>query len=275
MPVRVTKVRWYLRNLLNLMIALGRIGIYFVRRPKEVSKMLFSLFSTVNEFYQYSHGQLYSFESTKTHQALKDQLVFAQCNFFSADAKVARPVETQILASLVAYLKPKTIFEIGTYNGFTTIHFASNSPPDTRVYTLDLPADFGKQFSGAKKLSNYSYDDLLVVKLSMKNIHNRVFHNHPTQKKITELFGDSMNFDFSPYYKKMDLVYIDGSHAYKYVESDTHNAFKMLTDNGVIIWHDFDFIIHRDVFRYLNQLVKTHKIYSIPNTRFAIYGPCL
>ena len=275
MPLEIIKIRWYSSNLLNLTIATVRIGLYFLRRPKKVSKLLFSLFSTVNEFYQYSHGRLYSFESTKTYQALKNNLIFAQCNFFNADPNVARPIETQILASLVSYLKPKTIFEIGTYNGFTALHLACNSPDEAICYTLDLPPDFGKQFHNEKKLSSYSYDDLLVVQLSMKNVNKRIFENHPCKVKIVELFGDSMNFDFSPYHKKIDLVYIDGSHAYKYVQSDTQNAFRMLTDCGVIIWHDFDYIIHRDVFKYLNRLVKTHKIYSIPNTRFAIYGPCL
>lgn len=269
------KVFWYARNLLNLLIVMVRICFYSLRNPKKVSRLLFSLFSTINEFYQYSHGQLYSFETTKTFRQLKKDFIFAQCNFFNADPSIARPIETQIISSFVDYLKPKNIFEIGTYNGFTTLHLAYNSPEESMVYTLDLPADFSKQFSQKKRLEGYSYDDLLVVELSMKNRNSRIFHNHPCRKKIVELFGNSLHFDFSPYYKKMDLIFIDGSHSYKYVRSDTQNALRMLTDNGVIIWHDFDYIIHRDVFKYLNQLVKTHRIYSIPNTRFAIYGSSL
>ncbi len=269
------KILWYGRNFLNLMIALTRISFYFLRHPRRVSQLFFSFFLTINEFYQYSHGHLYSFKSTKIYQELKDHLIFAQCNFFNADPKVARPMETQILASLVSYLRPKTIFEIGTYNGLTALHFACNTPPEAAIYTLDLPAGFGKELQNRKQFSHYSYDDFLVVQLSMKNVHNRIFQNHPLQKKIIELFGDSKNFDFSPYHKKIDLVYIDGNHSYEYVKSDTENAFRMLCDCGVIIWHDFDYIVHRDVFRYLNQLVATRRIYSIPNTRFAIYGPAL
>ncbi|MBL8012699.1 MAG: class I SAM-dependent methyltransferase, partial [Candidatus Omnitrophica bacterium] len=71
---------------------------------------------------------------------------------------------------------------------------------------------------------------------------------------------------------KIDLVFIDGNHSYEFVKSDTENALEMLSEKGVIIWHDYDYIIHKDVFRYLNKLAKTHKIYSIPHTRFAIYG---
>ena len=275
MKKKLREVFWYARNLLNLLIAAVRIFFYFLRKPKKVSKLLFSLFSTINEFYQYSHGRLYSFETTRTFGKIKKDLIFAKCNFFNTDPSIARPVETQVISSLADYLKPKNIFEIGTYNGFTTLHLACNSPQDSMVYTLDLCADFGKEAGGDKKLEGYSYDDVLVVELSMKNRNNRIFHNHPCRKKIVELFGDSLSFDFSSYHKKMDLIFIDGGHSYKHVRSDTQNAFRMLSDNGVIIWHDFDYIIHRDVFKYLNQLVKTHRIYSIPNTRFAIYGPAL
>lgn len=275
MKKKLREVFWYARNLRNLSIAVIRLSFYFLHHPKKFSRLLFSLFSTINEFYQYSHGPLYSFETTRTFAELKKNLVFAKCNFFNTDPSISRPIETQVISSLVEYLKPKKIFEIGTYNGFTTLHLASNTPEESIVYTLDLPADFGKQFSRKKRLEGYSYDDLLVVELSMKNRNSRIFRHHPCRKKIVELFGDSLNFDFSPYYKKMDLVFIDGSHSYKYVRSDTQNAFRMLTDKGVIIWHDFDYIIHRDVFKYLNQLVKIHRIYSIPDTRFAIYGLAL
>ena len=110
------------------------------------------------------------------------------------------------------------------------------------------------------------------MELSKANINQRIYRTHPCRDKIIEIFGDSMNFDFSPYYQKMDMIYIDGSHAYAYISSDTKNAFKMLSPDGIIIWHDFDYIIHRDVFKFLNHLAQKHKIYSIPNTRFAIYG---
>jgi predicted O-methyltransferase YrrM len=183
------------------------------------------------------------------------------------EAIVTRPNETQILSTLTCAVKPKTVFEIGTYNGFTTLHFAYNTPEDSKIYTLDLPPDFE-----VKDKIHYSYDDLMVVELSKKNIARRVYKNDPMGRKVVELFGDSEKFDYSPYLGKIDLVFIDGNHSYPYVKSDTENAFKMLSDRGVIIWHDFDYIIHRDVFKYLNDLSQEHKIYSIPHTRFAIYG---
>jgi len=204
---------------------------------------------------------------------MTEYIHFSKSNVFNADLKVTRAMETQALASLVCLFQPRTIFEIGTYNGFTTLHFAVNSPEGCEINTLDLPPDFDQK--NAEKTTQYSYDDMLVVELSMKHINERVYKNHPQEYKVRELFGDSSKFDFSPYYGKMDMIFIDGNHSYPFVKSDTEQAFKMLSDNGVIVWHDYDYIIHRDVFKYLNKLSSEHKIYSIPNTRFAIYGKTL
>jgi predicted O-methyltransferase YrrM len=232
--------------------------------------LFFPLFSTINEFYQSTHGGLYNFEDTNFFKRLKEEQIFCRCNTFNAESVVTRTGETQILSSLIMRLRPRKVFEIGTYNGFTALHFAYNTPDDAVIYTLDLPADYEIKVKAEK--ANYSYDDFLVVELSKQNINNRIFKKDRHGGKIRELFGDSMRYDFSPYYGNIDLVFIDGNHSGPFVRSDTENAFKMLSDRGVIIWHDFDYIIHRDVFKYLNDLVKVHKIYHIPGTRFAIFG---
>lgn len=57
--------------------------------------------------------------------------------------------------------------------------------------------------------------------------------------KIHQLFGDSAKFDFSLYYNSCSLVFVDGSHAYEYVLSDTKEAMKMVKKGGVIVWHDY------------------------------------
>ena len=82
--------------------------------------------------------------TSKTHplsSACNRQQLFARSNYFNVDDQVARPMESQVLAALTSYFQPKTVFEIGTYSGFTTLHFAYNTPPETKIYTLDLPAD--------------------------------------------------------------------------------------------------------------------------------------
>lgn len=264
------KILWYLSKLLNLIRVYFELFFCFLFNGKKLYKFLFTIFDLSNEFYEEFRGRLKNFQETRVFKDICSQSIYITSNVFNTDSKVTRPMETQILAALVYYFAPKTILEIGTYNGFTTYHFALNSPKDCRIYTLDLPADF--KTTG---LNNFSYDDLMVVKLSLEHIQDRIFHHYPEKEKITELFGDSTTFDFTPYQGKMDLIFIDGNHSYHFVKSDTQNALNMLSARGVIIWHDYDFIIHKDVFRYLNELSQTKTLYSIPNTRFAIYGPQL
>ncbi len=263
----LNKLGWYFEKIVNLLWVLINLFFYLIVHPKKMKQFLFPIFSSVNEFFQSSHGGLKNFEETDFFKKLSSKTLFAKSNLFNQEAQVTRSMETHFLATIVDGYAPKTIFEIGTYNGFTTLHMAVNSPSDCKIYTLDLPP--GYDLAQAK---GNSYDDMLVMQLSQANIAKRFYKNHPLCNKIVELFGDSSTFDFSPYYGKIDLVFIDGNHSHEFVKKDSENAFKMVSENGLIVWHDFDYIIHKEVFNYLRDLSKQHTIYSVPNTRFAVYG---
>jgi predicted O-methyltransferase YrrM len=263
----ISKIFWYFSKFLNLLWASLSLFFYFLAHPRKFGEYLFCLFSGINEFHQMAFGRLLDFEKTRFFKQLSSHFIFAQSNLFNRDSKVTRSMEMHFLATLVKELNPSAIFEIGTYNGFTTLHLAVNSPASCRIYSLDLPPDYD-----AAQTGQISYDDLLVIRLSQKTINRRFYKNHPLEEKITELYGDSSSFDFSPYFGKMDIVFIDGNHSLEYVRQDTENAFKMISEHGVIVWHDFDYIIHKDIFTYLNGLSKKCPIYSVPHTRFAIYG---
>ncbi len=269
------KIYTYCRYLFRLCVACIKVFFACLINPRKLYGLIFSFCTAMNESYRDSYGQLECFEKTQTFERLKKDLFFAKCNYFSFDPKVMHPIENTYISTLVSLLNPEKVFEIGTYSGFTTLHFACNSAENATVYTLDLPAVYELDCENKNKSSKYSYDDMMVVELSKKNHGNRIFNKSPYKEKIVELFGDSMHFDFSSYHGEIDMIFIDGSHAYDYVKSDTENAFKMLSKNGIIIWHDFDYIFHREIFKYLNHLGQKYKIYSIPNTRFAIYGESL
>ena len=147
----------------------------------------------------------------------------------------------------VAASAPKTIFEIGTFDGRTTLNFAANSPEDARVFTLDLPASDLKK----TKFALEEYDKLYVDKPQS----GARFFNRPEQRKIKQLLGDSASFDFSPYYNLCDLVFVDGSHAYEYVLSDSQVALKLLRHNkGTILWHDYGHICWPGVVAALEEM---------------------
>ena len=69
---------------------------------------------------------------------------------------------------------------------------------------------------------------------------------------VTQLYGDTAQFDFSPWYGSCDVVFIDACHEYRYVKNDTEIALKLLRSGGVVIWHDYGVWV--GVTRALNEL---------------------
>jgi uncharacterized protein (DUF488 family) len=57
---------------------------------------------------------------------------------------------------------------------------------------------------------------------------------------LTQIYHNSLTFDYTKLNRKFDLIFIDGDHSTEAVKIDTANAFNLLKDeNSVIIWHDF------------------------------------
>lgn len=137
--------------------------------------------------------------------------------------------ELTIISQIVDSIKPKNIFEIGTFNGRTTMNLAHFSPNESKVYTLDLP----KKDLGTTKFNIENGDKTYVD----KEIIGERYENK--DNKIVQLYGDSATFDFTPYYGKMDFVFVDGAHSAPYVKSDTEVAMKLIKRGGTILWHDY------------------------------------
>lgn len=147
------------------------------------------------------------------------------------------------------------LFEIGTFDGRTSLNLAFSSPDTCKIYTLDLKPEMKmktkyKLLSDEQHMVNKMMPGARIEKYKMtnKNITN----------KIHQLFGDSAKFDFSPYYNSCSFVFVDGSHAYDYVMSDTKEALKMVKKGGVIIWHDYG--IWEGVTKALEEIESIDKI---------------
>ncbi len=141
-------------------------------------------------------------------------------------------LEIIVLAKLIRAHNPREIFEIGTFDGRTTMNAAANSAEDAKVYTLDLP----REEMDSTRLPIIDGDRVYID----KEMSGRRFQGTDCEKKIIQLYGDSAGFDFRPFRDRMDFVFVDGSHSYEYVLSDSRQSLGLLRNGrGVIVWHDY------------------------------------
>jgi predicted O-methyltransferase YrrM len=179
------------------------------------------------------------------------------------DANYAKDV--LYLALLAKMLSPRVVFEIGTLHGYTALLFALNTPPDTVVYTLDLPPDD----SCSPSLPTTVTDDAHIAAHARSTEY--LYHAHPTGKKVKQLYGDSAQLDFTAYHERVDLFFVDGAHSYEYVRSDSLNALLCTRRGGVIVWHDYGRWGVNGVSRWLHELARTGKdICRLPGSSLAI-----
>lgn len=198
----------------------------FVRKHRELIVKIFSHF-----FYVPKEITLPKLPVIEQAKVLNDAAVTTiwEAAFVSGNVDVA---ELVILSNLVKSSKPERIFEFGTFDGRTTLNLAGNSDPDAVVYTLDLPRE--KLNSTALAIA---LDDKLFIDKPDSGVR---YKRNPLSKKIIQLFGDSAEFDFTPYLNTIDFIFIDASHSYDYVHNDTQIAMKLLRNKrGIILWHDY------------------------------------
>ena len=181
--------------------------------------------------------------------------------FFASSSYTADIINLCLICQIS---KPKVILEIGTLRGYTTFHFALNTPDDAKIYTLDLPKKENIETILKTTASDHHHID------SYEKSVQYFFDGNEVASKITCLFGDSGNYNFSSFHGKVDFFFIDGAHSYSYVRSDTLNALKCCHPGSIIAWHDFGRMGVNGVTKWLIELSKQgHHIYAIPGGSLA------
>jgi predicted O-methyltransferase YrrM len=169
--------------------------------------------------------------------------------------------EIAALSSIIKHTKVRNIFEIGTYQGNTTLQLAANSPGDAKITTLDLPPRWNEDRRA------------IMTPEIFKNVTDRMtvgvqYKETPYADKIKQVFADSANMNWSQLPGPFDFIFIDGCHYYEYVKKDTENALRVLRPGGIIVWHDYGMI--KDVSRAVDETSKKLQIYAISGTRLAV-----
>ncbi len=174
--------------------------------------------------------------------------------------------ETWILAVLAK--RARAPFEIGTATGKTAYIWARNAPPGTEIVTITLAPD---QLAGYTAEKGDRSKDVRRAR-EESAFTSFLYSGTPAESRITQLFGDSKELEESPYAGRFDLIFVDGSHAYSYVMSDSRKALRMCAPGGIILWHDYRGPRRaRGVFQALNGLARELPLVHLAGTSFVAY----
>lgn len=164
--------------------------------------------------------------------------------------------------------RARHLFEFGTCTGKTAYLWARNAPSDAKVVTLTLAPE--QQSEYVRSATDSDEDTSFALKES--NFTEFLYTGTPVSSAIEQLYGDSKHFDESPWEAWADLVFVDGSHARSYVESDSAKAMRIAKPGGMVLWHDYAGPKHAaGVFDALNELSRQHTLHRIEGTTLVMW----
>ncbi len=169
------------------------------------------------------------------------------------------PTDYMLLKILTEKFGSCTYFEIGTWRGESASNVAGIAE---KVFTLNL---------SEKQMKEKGWEEQYI------RLHGFFSKG---KKNIEHLEGDSLEFDFSPYHNKCDVIFIDGDHRYDAVKKDTESCFKLRRDEkSIVVWHDYGESTETTRWEVLLGILdglppEEHRhLYSVNNTLCAIYYP--
>ena len=174
-------------------------------------------------------------------------------------------IESILLLKLMRVVNATFIFEFGTYKGLTTRLLLENLPyrdlEIERIFTLDLPSLDGISFQGTDA-------DVASEAVGFRRKYLASSKKH----LVKQILLDCLEFDPEPFLKKFQLIFIDGNHELKYVQSDTKNSLEMIaSSSSCIVWHDYGNPEFPELTRYVDELAKQMNIYHIEDTMLAFH----
>jgi predicted O-methyltransferase YrrM len=163
------------------------------------------------------------------------------------------------LAALVQKKRPKRIFEIGTFEGLTSVLFVRNSGVGALVHTLDLPPACPEVPRTQRSYSAHSIADPYVS--------GHLIDAFEVRQQVQAMWGDSALFDFAPFHDQIDLFFVDGAHTEDYVALDSYHAFQCLASDGWVVWHD---CFAPQVLKVLKRIAQRSAVLHIRGTNLAL-----
>ena len=143
-----------------------------------------------------------------------------------------------LLYALIAKFQPKTILEIGTAEGYSTLCMAwamSDFNINGKIFTID-PKSHHKIIERRIKIN--VNDESVKMSLSTADLWKK-FALPEWIEKIEVLTGYSGDILRTKNFPKIDFCYIDGSHVYEAVKQDFFYILKLVSEKFNILFDDY------------------------------------
>ena len=210
------------KRIYNYLQRLFRLFSYFIIAPKLFTTILHVIIKyfisslLINRYI----GIKFSNNKNDFIKFCNNKLFFDQRDLFSNNI----PSWLYIFEKFSLKNKELEFLEIGSFEGRTSCFFLSNFK---KIHLTCV--DTFKPFHELQDNNDAKF--------------NNVFENF---KKNTLGFSERLTIEkekssvfFIKNKKEFDLIYIDGSHEYEDVKNDAEAAFKIIKNNGIIIFDDF------------------------------------
>jgi predicted O-methyltransferase YrrM len=140
------------------------------------------------------------------------------------------------LIMAVRLFKPEKIMEFGTYNGRTTLNIALNS--EVPIITVDLPRF--KKLRTVHPLEDKG-NKRGLDETGYVGVKHKLWKGQDPEiiNRITQVWEDTARLEFKRYENSIDFLFIDASHSYENCKNDSYNVHKVITEKGIVFWHDY------------------------------------
>jgi len=129
------------------------------------------------------------------------------------------------LLRMIEDIRPKTILEIGTSNGGSLFLFTRVASPDALIVSIDLPR--GQFGGGYPRSRGYLYRSFAAPGQRIRLLRADSHQVRTLESAEAALEG-----------RNVDVLFIDGDHAYQGVKLDFEMYGPLVRDRGLIAFHD-------------------------------------
>ncbi len=164
-----------------------------------------------------------------------------QCRKFQymEDLNFRRLRDAEVILGACRNANPKTILEIGTSFGFTTLYMSRNAPK-AQIYTVNLPPEGA---ANAGKNITHVLEENEIGK----------YYREAGCDNVHQILANTA--DWTPDCGPVDIAFIDGCHDADFVYNDTLKILPLCQSGSIVIWHDFNLDLVAK-YHWINEVAK-------------------